>query len=518
MRNRLPNNVIYKMLEKYYYFEFINKLKEIIGDDRKLSDKEADSLMSVGEALDRDSTIVFAFGRFNPPTIGHAKLMNTVKQVARRERANHQVFASASSDPRKNPLDQSSKIKFMKKMFKGTNIKAAGGNQRTFMEILKTYDRLYGKVIMIAGSDRINEFQKLADKYNGKDYNFKSVKIESAGERDPDADGATGMSASKMRDAAKNDDLKSFTLGVKGLLSDKDIKDLYNSVRKGMGIREGIESFADYLNNDIREDYIKDKIFNIGDMVENIENGTSGMVIRRGPNYVVYETDEQEVKKAWLYDLVESTKEESNAYNETDQPNGQTSQSSNFAPVHNGESYELDRLLRELDEDTKAERSETQTERYENADEFIEELELEFFSGNKLLDILKGMTVDRAKVRYGVNIFKKKVTAAKDKFKLAADIAQEVGIGPREFQNILQSLKILPESYGIGTIEYAKHAFELTPGQSIKNYKKITNQVSKKDIKEWADEESTIDKYKERYKRSWKSELKKSVARMLDEI
>ena len=171
-----------------------------------------------------------------------------------------------------------------------------------------------------------------------------------------------------------------------------------------------------------------------------------------------------------------------------------------------------------MDEDTKAERSETQTERYENADEFIEELELEFFTGSKLLDILKGMTVDRAKVRYGINIFKKKVTAAKDKFKLAADIAQEIGIGPREFQNILQSLKILPESYGLGTIEYAKHAFELTPGQSIKNYKKITNQISKKDIKEWADEESTIDKYKERYKRSWKSELKKSVARMLDEI
>ena len=112
-------------------------------------------------------------------------------------------------------------------------------------------------------------------------------------------------------------------------------------------------------------------------MVENIENGTSGMVIRRGPNYVVYETDEQEVKKAWLYDLVESTKEESNAYNQTDQPNEQISQSSNFTPVHNGESHELDRLLRELDEDTKAERSETQTERYENADEFIEELELE---------------------------------------------------------------------------------------------------------------------------------------------
>ena len=209
-------------------------------------------------------------------------------------------------------------------MFKGANIKSAGGNQRTFMEILKTYDKMYGKVVMIAGSDRIKEFQNLADKYNGKDYNFKKIEVKSAGDRDPDADGATGMSASKMRDAAKNDDLKSFTMGVKGLLSDKDIKDLYNATRKGMGIREGLETFADYLNNDIREDYIKDKIFNIGDMVENIENGTSGMVIRRGPNYVVYETDEQEVKKAWLYDLVESTKEKLNAINQTNQSAKQT--------------------------------------------------------------------------------------------------------------------------------------------------------------------------------------------------
>jgi len=526
VRNRLPNNVVYKMLEKYYYFEFINKLKEIIGDDRELSDKEADSLMSVGEALDRDSTIVFAFGRFNPPTIGHAKLMNTVKQVARKERANSQVFASASSDPRKNPLDQTSKVKFMKKMFKGSNIKSAGGNQRTFMEILKTYDKMYGKVIMVAGSDRINEFQKLADKYNGKDYNFKSIKIVSAGDRDPDADGASGMSASKMRDAAKNDDLKSFTMGVKGLLSDKDIKDLYNATRKGMGIREGIETFADYLNNDIREDYIKDKIFNIGDMVENIENGTSGMVIRRGPNYVVYETDEQEVKKAWLYDLVESTKENLNANNQTNQPAKQTSESSNLTSASveelqsttDQDTDELDRLLADLDEDTKAERQEISKNEDETASKFIEELELEFFSGSKLLDILKGMTVDRGKVRYGINIFKKRMSAAKDKFDLAADIAQQIGIGPREFQNILQSLKILPESYGIGTIEYAKHAFELTPGQNIKNYRKTTNQINKEDIEKWADEEGTIDKYKERYKRSWKSELKKSVARMLDEI
>ena len=530
VRNRLPNNVIYKMLEKYYYFEFINKLKDVIGDDRKLSDKEAEKLRSVGEAVDRDSTIVFAFGRFNPPTIGHAKLMNTVKQVARGQGANHQVFASASSDPRKNPLDQSTKVKFMKKMFKGANIKSAGGNQRTFMEILKTYDKMYGKVVMIAGSDRINEFQKLADKYNGKDYNFKSIEVKSAGDRDPDADGATGMSASKMRDAAKNDDLKSFTMGVKGLLSDKDIKDLYNSTRKGMGIREGIETFADYLNNDIREDYIKDKIFNIGDMVENIENGTSGMVIRRGPNYVVYETDEQEVKKAWLYDLVESTKEKLNAINQTNQSAKQISESSNLTSASveelqsttDQDTDELDRLLADLDEDTKAERPKISKNENETVNQFIEELELEFsLPKGRTYDWIRAKTVDRKQVNYGINTFKKKMAAAKDKFKLAADIAQSLGIGLREFQSALQAIKLLPEeteSYEIGTIEYAKHAFELTPGQNIKNYRKTTKQISKKDIKEWADEEGTIDKYKERYKRSWKSELKKSVARMLDEI
>ena len=115
VRNRLPNNVVYKMLEKYYYFEFINKLKEIIGDDRKLSDKEADSLMSVGEALDRLNTIVFAFGRFNPPTIGHNKLMNAVRTKARSLGAKHEVFASASSDPRKNPVEQITIIRYMNK-------------------------------------------------------------------------------------------------------------------------------------------------------------------------------------------------------------------------------------------------------------------------------------------------------------------------------------------------------------------------------------------------------------------
>jgi hypothetical protein len=536
--NRLPNNVVYKMLEKYYYFEFINKLKEIIGDDRKLSDKEADSLMSVGEAVDRLNTIVFAFGRFNPPTIGHGKLMNTVKTKARSLGANHEVFASASSDPRKNPLDQSTKVKYMKKMFKGITIKPAQGNQRTFMEILKTYDKMYGNVIMVAGSDRINEFQKLADKYNGKDYDFKSIKVVSAGDRDPDAEGATGMSASKMRDAAKNNDLKSFSMGIGKLLANNDTKSLFDTVRKDMGIKEGIETFADFLNNDIREDYLKEKVFNIGDMVNNIEDGTSGMVVRRGPNYVVYETDEQEVKKAWLYDLVE-TKEESNANIETNKEIKRISELPNNASDRNQDESrgrstrtsiserQTDNNSRELSthmvEDTKTEGPQEAESTNEETSKFLERLEVEFsLPKGRTTDWIRSKTVDRKQINHGINTFKSKMSAVKDKFALAADIAQKLGIGLREFQTALQSIKLLPEeneeSYEIGTIEYAKHAFELTPGQNIKNYRKTTKQIKKEDVKKWSLEESTMHKYKERYKRSWKTELKKSVKRMLDEI
>jgi len=169
------------------------------------------------------------------------------------------------------------------------------------MEVLKFYDKMYGEIIMIAGSDRINEFQKLADKYNGKDYNYKSVKVVSSGDRDPDAEGVAGMSASKMREMAKNNDFKTFKTGLTSNLSDRDAKQLFDAVKKGMGINERYESFTDFLNNDIREEYHQEKIFNVGDMVEHID-GSAGMIVRRGTNYVSYESDGL-IKKAWLYDI-----------------------------------------------------------------------------------------------------------------------------------------------------------------------------------------------------------------------
>jgi nicotinic acid mononucleotide adenylyltransferase len=309
IKNRLPKNVIYKMLEKYHYLTFLKKCKKIL-DDGEVTDAEIDSLRKeesghrpVGEALDKSSKLVFAYGRFNPPTIGHDKLMKEVITQARKNGANHIVYASASTDKRKNPLDQATKIKFMKKMFPQNKILPAGGTQRTFMEVLKFYDKMYGEIIMIAGSDRINEFQTIADKYNGKDYNYKSIKVVSSGERDPDAEGVAGMSASKMREMAKQNDFKTFKTGLTSNLSDRDAKQLFDAVKKGMGINERYESFTDFLNNDIREEYHQEKIFNVGDMIEHVD-GSTGMIVRRGTNYVSYESDGL-VKKAWLYDIQE---------------------------------------------------------------------------------------------------------------------------------------------------------------------------------------------------------------------
>ena len=306
IKNRLPKNVIYKMLEKYHYLTFLKKCKKIL-DDGKVTDDEIDSLKyvesaqsktrAIGEALDKANKLIFAFGRFNPPTTGHAKLMKEVITQARKNNANHIVYASASTDRRKNPLDVNTKVKFMKKMFPQNKIQAAGGNQRTFMEILKFYNKMYGEVIMVAGSDRIREFQTLIDKYNGRDYEYKKVTVVSSGERDPDAEGVSGMSASKMREMAKNNDYRNFKTGVTGL-SDRDTKELFNAVKKGMGIREGyVESFTNFL----REEYHQENIFNVGDIVEHID-GSMGTIVRRGSNYVSYET-EGLIKKAWLYDL-----------------------------------------------------------------------------------------------------------------------------------------------------------------------------------------------------------------------
>ena len=189
-------------------------------------------------------TAVFTFGRFNPPTIGHEVLVNKIETVAKRNRADAFVFVSSSQDSKKNPLDYKDKIKWMKKMFnpRGQDIFKYSKDQPN--DVMRAasllHDEGYEQIIMVVGSDRINEFKKLLSQYNGVEdkphgfYDFKKIDIESAGERDPDADNASGMSASKLRSLAVDSDFDAFKTGLPDTLSERDRRSLYQLLRKQM--------------------------------------------------------------------------------------------------------------------------------------------------------------------------------------------------------------------------------------------------------------------------------------------
>ena len=188
----------------------------------------------------RGDEITFTFGRFNPPTIGHEKLIDATKKAASKE---YRVYASKSQDPKKNPLEYQKKVKWMKKMFPKHKAKiVSGGNYKTALDVaVKLYDEGFFHLTMVVGSDRVNEFKKLLRKYNGVQsthglYDFKTINVKSAGERDPDAAGVAGMSASKMRKAAMDNDFKSFTQGLPPRF--KDGERLFSDIKKQMPIKE----------------------------------------------------------------------------------------------------------------------------------------------------------------------------------------------------------------------------------------------------------------------------------------
>lgn len=179
---------------------------------------------------------IIAWGRMNPPTIGHQKLVDKVITTAKRERGEPRIYLSHTQSPKKDPLSYRDKIKTARKAF-GPVVKVSAS--RTIIELMKELERNgYKDVVLVAGSDRVQEYKALLNKYNGSDYKFNSIKIVSAGERDPDAEGAEGMSATKMRQAAAAGDQKTFSSGVPTNLSKRDTTNLYNLTRKGMLVEE----------------------------------------------------------------------------------------------------------------------------------------------------------------------------------------------------------------------------------------------------------------------------------------
>ena len=258
------------------------------------------------ELLEAPQTIVFAFGRFNPPTTGHEKLINKVKSVA--GNVPYRVYHSFTTNPKKDPLPHALKVAYMRKMFpKHRKNIIADKNAKTAIMIAEMlFKEGYKNLIMVAGSDRVKEFSTLLNRYNdapdkkGKQlFKFDSVQVISAGERDPDAEGVEGMSASKMRAAATDGDKDAFLTGLpKGF---KDGEKLYRDVRKYMGIREerDMGDMTDFET--VRDMYLTGKIWNAGDIVE--AKGVTGEVVRKGTNYLSFMTEDGKVHKAWLHEI-----------------------------------------------------------------------------------------------------------------------------------------------------------------------------------------------------------------------
>jgi len=185
------------------------------------------------------SPVVFSFGRMNPPTSGHQKLVDKVHELAKKHKAEHSVVVSHSHDAKKNPLNSDDKLKHAKRSFPETNISASSKEDPSYLHhAVKLHKKGHDHLIMVAGSDRVDEFKKTLHKYNGegegKLFNYKKISVVSSGARDPDAEGTEGMSASKMREHVKNDDYHSFKKGVSTHMSDDHAKEMYHDVKKGM--------------------------------------------------------------------------------------------------------------------------------------------------------------------------------------------------------------------------------------------------------------------------------------------
>ena len=266
------------------------------------------------EAEGEESTstgAVIVFGRFNPPTIGHEKLLKAAATQAKREDADLAIYPSRTQDKKKNPLDPTTKIGFMKTMFPDYQESIFDDNNaKTIFDVLSAkYAVGYKSVTIMVGQDRLAEFQGLAQKYNGSDlYSFDEIKVVSAGARDPDADDVSGMSASKLRAYAAEDDFNAFSKGVPNKMTVIQKKEMFNAVRKSMNIKEELWQIAPKFDPEsLRESYVKGKIFRIGDIVENLNTGLVGQVSRRGTNYIICVTENGIMFKSWLRDIKEYT-------------------------------------------------------------------------------------------------------------------------------------------------------------------------------------------------------------------
>jgi hypothetical protein len=408
---------------------------------------------------------------------------------------------------------------------------------------------------MVAGSDRIREFDTLLKRYNDVKsrhgyYKFDNIKVVSAGERDPDAEGATGMSASKMRAAAEKGDLVLFKKGLPRSFGGAD--SLMKKVRTGMklaasysmmggpglGTYRPVASMEGFEQEQVRDLYVRDMIFNINDKVDYIKEDIQGTVKRRGTNYIVIEDNNNNLHKAWIWDClpIASDREvEVREYN-TDIDYG-------FTAVDN---IEEDKT--QQDKDVKKKDGTQPKKYYSGLSKDVKDKRADYFKNNDSNKPAPGDADAKTKPSKHTKKFKQMYGETKQNLQDACWTGyKQVGMkkkGNRQVPNCVpESMSLedakqvegyVSESYEIGA-DYANHTKEITPGQTPdakaidakdkgpQNFSKFrldneTNEVKEKDVKEWAMSDAVLDKYKERYKELWREKLDEVVKRMMDKI
>jgi len=643
IKNKLPKNVIYKMLEKYHYSKLYAKCKKVM-EDGKVTDAEINSmseetleenpfkggildptaivkfvqrnvkykqimnailsqykkLVDKNRALKKSSeltaitypysrkygltiqsvisyinklvdmgqlhtmykveerifeqkkkSIVFAWGRFNPPTIGHEKLLDRVARVSANEM---RIYISMSNDPQKNPLNPRLKLDYMKKIFPRYARKIMLPRTNIVIDIITDlYKEGFTDLKMVAGSDRIQEFKTLFTRYNDVKsrhgyYNFDSIEVINAGERDPDAEGASGMSASKMRAAAKANDLKSFE---KGLPNFRGVEKLFKDVRKGMNLAASyttgmghmnyrpIASLEQFEQKQIRDMYIREMLFNVGDKVENVHEDIIGVVTRRGTNYVVLEDDKNNLYKSWIWDCIPVPPDR-----EIEVREHNLNIDYGFKTVREEDMNE-DLDAQPQDKDVKSKKGTQPKKYYKTLKKDIKKKRADYFAKQKYRksdddDDYKPAPGDKtAKTKPSIHTKKYKQMYGETKLAEKGPCwsgYKQVGMknkGGKQVPNcvpeemsIEDAMKVdgyIPESYEEGE-DYANHAKEITPGEKADkkpmDSKKRTpeNRITADDVKEWAVQDETIDKYRSRYGDEWKNKLIEVTRKMMSKI
>ena len=295
--------------------------------------------------VEEERTVFFTFGRMNPPTTGHEKLMNELAKKSGKH--SYRVYLSQSKDNKKNPLDFKYKVKTVRKFFPkhARQVMLDRNVKNVFDAVTEIYNDGYKNVSMVVGSDRVNEFKTLLNKYNGKKgrhglYNFSKINVISAGDRDPDADDVSGMSASKMRKLASDGDFTQFSQGLPRSVSNNEAKKVYNEVRRGMGLREQ-KHFQNKLIfepvSEKREDYVKGHLFDIGDSVTFMGSDELASVTSLGSNYVIVEQNGRTYRK-WIDDveLVEKKKSKEGNQKVRQDPDVKKAPGTQPAPYYGG--------------------------------------------------------------------------------------------------------------------------------------------------------------------------------------